>query len=114
MILIGVGAGLAVGWLAFPPQAPEQAKLSQLRDDFKADFALMAAEHYAVNQNPMTALDTLAKIAPSDPVNYLVSSIKFAEGAGYTAGDLAKMRALFNGIDATILQNWKAGGTSGN
>lgn len=113
MILIGAGIGLAVGWLAFPPQAPAQAKLSQLREDFKTDFALMAAEQYAVNQNPMAALDNLAKISPSDPVNYLVSSIKFAEAAGYTAGDLAKMRALFNGIDAKLLQDWKAGATNG-
>ena len=114
MILIGAGIGLAIGWYAFPPQAPEQAKLSQLREDFKTDFALMAAEQYAVNQNPMAALDNLAKIAPSDPVNYLVSSIKFAEVAGYSATDQAKMRGLFNGIDATILQNWKAGAGNGN
>ena len=114
MILIGAGIGLAIGWYAFPPQAPEQAKLSHLREDFKTDFALMAAEQYAVNQNPMAALDNLAKIAPSDPVNYLVSSIKFAEAAGYSADDLAKLRSLFNGIDATILQNWKAGAGNGN
>lgn len=114
MILIGAGIGLAVGWFAFPPQAPEQAKLSQLREDFKTDFALMAAEQYAVNQNPMAALDNLAMISPSDPVNYLVNSIKFAEAAGYSVTDLAKMRGLFNGIDATILQNWKAGAGNGN
>ena len=114
MIMIGAGIGLAVGWLAFPPQAPTQAKLSQLREDFKTDAALMAAEQYAVNKDAMKALDNLALINPSDPINYLVSSIRFAETAGYPAGDLAKMRGLFNGIDATILQNWKAGGTSGN
>ena len=114
MILIGAGIGLAVGWFAFPPQAPEQAKLSQLREDFKTDVALMAAEQYAVNKDGILALDNLALISPSDPVNYLVSSIRFAETAGYPAEDLTKMRSLFNGIDATILQNWKAGGTSGN
>lgn len=114
MIIIGAGIGLAVGWLAFPPQAIEQAKLSQLREDFKTDVALMAAEQYAVNNDAMTALDNLALINPSDPVNYLVSSIKFAETAGYPAGDLAKLRSLFNGIDANLLQQWKAGGTSGN
>jgi hypothetical protein len=114
MILIGAGIGLAVGWLAFPPQAIEQAKLSQLREDFKTDVALMTAEQYAVNKDAMTALDNLAKIAPSDPVNYLVSTIKFAEAAGYPAADLGKMRTLFNGIDAKILQDWKAGATNGN
>lgn len=114
MILIGAGIGLAVGWYAFPPQAPTQAKLSQLRDDFKTDVALMAAEQFAVKQNALSALDTLGKISPGDPVNYLVSSIKFAEAAGYSEADLAKMRALFNGIDATILQQWKAGAGNGN
>ena len=77
-------------------------------------MALMAAEQYAVNKDAIIALDNLALINPTDPINYLVSSIRFAETAGYPASDLAKMRGLFNGIDATILQNWKAGGTSGN
>lgn len=114
MILVGAGIGLAVGWYAFPPRAAEQAKLSQLREDFRTDFALMAAEQFAVNNDPLAALDNLALVNASDPVNYLVSAIKFAESAGYPAADLAKMRALFNGIDAGILQQWKAGGTSGN
>lgn len=114
MILLGVGIGLAIGWLAFPPQPIEQAKLSQLREDFRTDAALMAAEQYAVNGDAIQALDSLAKINAADPLNYLVSAIKFTEAAGYPAGDLAKMRNLFNGIDANILQQWKAGGTSGN
>ena len=114
MILVGIGIGLAVGWYAFPPQDAEQAKLTQLRQDFKTDLALMAAEQFAVNNDALAALDNLALVNASDPVNYLVSSIKFAETAGYPADDLAKMRSLFNGIDASILQQWKAGGTSGH
>lgn len=114
MILLGAGIGLAIGWLAFPPQPIEQAKLSQLREDFRTDAALMAAEQFAVNGNALHALDTLAKIKPEDPLNDLVSAVKFAEAAGYPADDLAKMRALFNGIDANTLQEWKTGSSNGN
>ncbi|MEA4811418.1 MAG: hypothetical protein VB108_02465 [Anaerolineaceae bacterium] len=114
MILLGAGVGIAIGWFVFPPQAPENAKIYQLRADFKADFALMASEQYAIKHDPKAALDELAKLDSADPINYLVSAIKFAEGAGYPAQDLGKMRQLFNGIDAKTLQEWKAGGSGGN
>ena len=43
-ILLGVGIGLAFGWLVMPAAAPTNASLNQLRADYKTDLTLMIAE----------------------------------------------------------------------
>ena len=114
MIAVGAGAGLAYGWLLKPADAPQEADLSRLRADFKTDWVLMAAEQFAETQDPLLALDELAKVEPKDPYALLVNAINYARGVGYQSEDLAKMQALIEAIDPTIHRQWETGHNDGN
>jgi hypothetical protein len=114
MIAVGAGAGLAYGWLLKPAVAPQEADLSRLRADFKTDLVLMAAEQFAETQDPLLALDELAKVEPKDPYALLENAINYAQGVGYQPEDLAKMQALIEAIDPAIYRQWETGHNDGN
>ena len=114
MIAVGAGAGLAYGWLLKPAAAPQEADLSRLRADFKTDLVLMAAEQFAETQDPLLALDELAKVEPKNPYSLLVNAINYAQEVGYQPEDLAKMQALIEAIDPAIYRQWDAGHNNGN
>ena len=114
IVMIAVGAGLAYGWLLKPAAAPQEADLSRLRADFKTDWVLMAAEQFAETQDPLLALDELAKVEPKDPYALLVNAINYAQGVGYQPEDLAKMQALIEAIDPAIYRQWETGYNDGN
>lgn len=107
-IVIGLTAGLAFGWLLAPPQAPADAPLGQLRADFKADAVLMAAERFAANPDPAATLRQLERLA-DDPVSMMVSAMNEAEKIGYSAEDMALMKAMFAAIDENAIQEWRGG-----
>ena len=111
-IAIGLAAGLAFGWLLAPPQAPDNAPLGQLRADFKADAVLMAAERFAAYSDPVAALRQLEGLA-DDPVSMMVSAMTEAEKIGYSAEDMALMKAMFATIDENAVKEWR-GGSDGN
>ena len=114
MIAVGAGAGLAYGWLLKPAAAPQEADLSRLRADFKTDLVLMAAEQFAETQDPLLALDELAKVEPKNPYSLLVNAINYAQEVGYQPEDLAKMQALIEAIDPAIYQQWETSHNDGN
>ena len=114
MIAVGAGVGLAYGWLLKPAAAPQEADLSRLRADFKTDLVLMAAEQFAETQDPLLALDELAKVEPKNPYSLLVNAINYAQGVGYQPEDLAKMQALIEAIDPAIYRQWEASHNDGN
>ncbi|HPK27000.1 MAG TPA: hypothetical protein PKZ40_04585 [Anaerolineaceae bacterium] len=114
MIAVGAGAGLAYGWLLKPAAAPQEADLSRLRADFKTDLVLMAAEQFAETQDPLLALDELAKVEPKNPYSLLVNAINYAQEVGYQPEDLAKMQALIEAIDPAIYRQWEASHNDGN
>lgn len=107
-ILIGVGAGLAFGWMMMPPAAPTNAPLGSLRADFKTDMVLMVAEDFQTEPNAMQALERLDKLDEGDPITLLGNSIQYAQGVGFSAEDLKLMQDLLNSIDAEIYLQWNA------
>ncbi len=107
-ILIGVGAGLAFGWLMMPPAAPRNAPIGSLRTDFKTDLVLMIAEEFHTTPDPMLALDQLNKLDNGDPITLLGKSIQYAQAIGYPEDDQHLMRDLLNNIDAEIYLQWNA------
>jgi len=111
-ILIGLGAGLAFGWLMVPPQVPENASLKQLRADYKADVVLMTAESFASNPDPVQALNRLDDFDP-DPLTLMVNAMTYAEKIGYSLEDLTLMRTMFKAIDQDAVTRWQ-GGSDGN
>ena len=114
MIAVGAGAGLAYGWLLKPAAAPQEADLSRLRADFKTDLVLMAAEQFAETQDPLLALDELAKVDSKNSYSLLVNAINYAQEVGYQPEDLAKMQALIEAIDPAIYRQWETSHNDGN
>ena len=107
-ILVGIGAGLAFGWMMMPPAAPTNAPLGSLRADFKTDLVLMVAEEFQTAPDSMQALTQLDKLDESDPITLLGNSIQYAQAIGYPEEDLKLMQDLLNSIDAEIYLQWNA------
>ena len=107
-ILVGIGAGLAFGWMMMPPAAPRNAPLGSLRADFKTDLVLMVAEEFQTFPDSMQALTQLDKLDENDPITLLGNSLQYAQAIGYPEEDLNLMRNLLNSIDAEIYLQWDA------
>jgi hypothetical protein len=107
-ILVGIGAGLAFGWMMMPPAAPRNAPLGSLRADFKTDLVLMVAEEFQTFPDSMQALTQLDKLDESDPITLLGNSIQYAQEIGYPEEDLKLMQDLLNSMDAEIYLQWNA------
>jgi len=105
-ILVGVGAGLAFGWIMMPPAAPKDGPLASLRADFKADLVLMVAEDFPTDPDSMQALTRLDRLDGGDPITLLGISLQYAQAIGYPEDDLNLMRNLLNDIDAEIYLQW--------
>ena len=107
-ILVGIGAGLAFGWMMMPPAAPTNAPFGSLRADFKTDLVLMVAEGFQTEPDSMQALEQLDKLDESDPITLLGNSIQYAQAIGYPEEDLKLMQDLLNSMDAEIYLQWNA------
>jgi hypothetical protein len=71
MILLGLSVGLVYGWVINPPEV-KNTTLSALRGDYKADYVLMVAESFSVDQDSTAALKSLKYLNPSDPIQVVV------------------------------------------
>ena len=107
-MLVGIGAGLAFGWMMMPPAAPRNAPLASLRADFKTDLVLMVAEEFQTDPDSMQALTQLDKLDESNPITLLGNSIQYAQAIGYPEEDLKLMQDLLNSMDAEIYLQWNA------
>ncbi len=106
-IALGIGAGLAFGWLIMPPKAPSNAAMKDLRVDFQTDLVLMVAESFAGDANSELALDQLAEIAKMDPITLVGVSLGYAREVGYQNNDIQLIENLLTGIDPNVYQVWK-------
>ena len=105
-IVLGIGAGLAFGWLVMPPKAPSDATMERLRVDYKTDLVLMVAEHFEADPDTLLALDQLNKISTEDPLTQVGISLSYARQIGYPQTDLLLIEKLLTGIDAESYQLW--------
>ena len=108
-IMVGLFAGLVLGWMITPPKPRMDAALSELRADYKTDLVLMAAERFALEQDKLAALDQLAAVDGSDPLTLMVNSITYGEGIGLPGDESAKIRRLFNALDMSTIEAWREG-----
>ena len=106
-IALGIGAGLAFGWLIMPPKAPSNAVMKHLRVDYQTDLVLMVAESFAGDANSELALDQLAEIAKMDPITLVGVSLGYAREVGYQNNDIQLIENLLTGIDPNVYQVWK-------
>ena len=105
-IILGIGAGLAFGWLVMPPKAPSNAPMERLRVDYETDLVLMTAEFFEGEPDTLLALDQLAKISPVDPLTLVGNSLSSASQIGYPQTDLQLIEHLLTNIDPALYQEW--------
>jgi len=100
-IAIGVGAGLAYGWVFNPPPYRDLEPAS-LRADFRADAVLMVAEIYQADGRLPQALRRLSILAPDRPPALLVAeALLTARELEYAPPDLEALSNLARAVQPT-------------
>lgn len=92
-ILVGIGLGLAYGWLVSPVKYVDTSPDS-LRIDYKTDYVLMVAEAYSAEGDLNLALRRLALLGDQPALELVAQSIRFGSEQGYLDSDLARMQSL--------------------
>ena len=93
MIAIGIGLGILIGWELAPVRYAESGPHT-LRQDYRTDYVLMVAEVYEVQGDLAMALAQLVTLGDGSPAAMVQEAIAYAQEAGYSPDDLARMLAL--------------------
>jgi hypothetical protein len=99
-LVIGIGAGLAYGWVINPVEFFDLTP-DTLRADFKADYVLMIAEAYRVEQDPGLAARRLAVFGSQSPSSIAADGLAYARAYGFPDSDIALIQEL-----VTAMQAW--------
>ncbi len=101
LISIAAGAilGLVYGWIIHQP-AYENASLTSLRKDYRADYVLMVAEAYQQEQDPALALRRLSRLQDSPNVRMVQQTIIDAQQIGFPRADIEALAELAQAIQA--------------
>ena len=98
-ILVGLFAGLVIGWLVNPLPV-RNTNLDTLRGDYQADYVLMVAEKFSTDQDALTAAALLSQIAPSDPAESIKQALILGQQLGYSERELQLIALLQNALGA--------------
>lgn len=96
----GVGLGLAYGWYIDPVDFFDLTP-DTLRADYKADYVLMTAEAFRVEQDPGLAARRLAIFGAQSPSAIAEQGLTYARANGFADADIVLMQEL-----VTALQAW--------
>jgi hypothetical protein len=99
-LVAGIALGLAYGWYVDPVDFFDLTP-DTLNADYKADFVLMTAEAYRLEQDPGLAARRLAIFGTQSPSAIASDSLEYARAQGFTDEDIALMQEL-----VTALQAW--------
>ena len=99
-LILGVGAGLAYGWIIDPIKFFDLTP-DTLRADYKTDYVLMTAEAYRVEQDPGTAARRLAIFGSQTPSSIASEALDYARSNGFPDSDIALIQDL-----VTAMQAW--------
>lgn len=105
-IILGVFAGLAIGWLLIKPQPAYNADITRLRPDFRTDAVLMVAEHFALNGDEILALDQLARLDHGNLLTFVGKAVTDSETLNYPEEDKELILDLLEKLDLTVYENW--------
>ncbi len=100
-ILIGLAIGLAYGWLISPVRYIDTSP-NTLRIDYKTDYVLMVSEAYQSEKDLGLAARRLALLGTAAPAELVAQTIQFAQKAGYTEADVARMQALMSALQTQL------------
>lgn len=96
-ILIGFLASVYYGW-AVRPVTARNAEPALLREDFRADYALMVAEAFQADKDEERAITSLAFLGEQgeayNPYAFISDAMLFGSENGFSAEDLALLQTL--------------------
>lgn len=99
-LLAGIAAGLAYGWILDPVDFYNLTP-DTLRPDYKADYVLMTAEAFRLEQDPGLAARRLAIFGSQSPVSIASNGLQYARLNEFPDSDIVLMQEL-----VTALQAW--------
>jgi len=99
-LIAGVGMGLAYGWYIDPVDFFDLTP-DTLSADYKADYVLMTAEAYHLEQDPGLAARRLAIFGTQSPSAIAAQGLTYARTHGFADSDTVLMQEL-----VTALQAW--------
>ena len=99
-LILGLGIGIAYGWYLDPVEYFDLPP-DTLRADYKADYVLMTAEAYRVEQDPGLAARRLALFGTKSPSAIAADGLTYARATGFSDADITLIPEL-----VTALQAW--------
>jgi hypothetical protein len=99
-LVAGVGMGLAYGWYIDPVEFFDLTP-DTLSADYKADYVLMTAESFRVEQDAGLAARRLAIFGAQSPSSIAAQGLEYARINGFDDADIVLMQEL-----VTALQAW--------
>jgi hypothetical protein len=99
-LIAGAGMGLAYGWYIDPVDFFDLTP-DTLRADYKADYVLMTAEAFRVEQDSGLAARRLAIFGTQSPSSIAAEGLAYARANGFADSDIVLMQEL-----VTALQAW--------
>lgn len=99
-LIAGIGIGLAYGWFIDPVDYFDLTP-DTLRTDYKADYVLMTAEAYRVEQDPGLAARRLAIFGSQSPSAIAADGLDYARANGFADSDIVLIQEL-----VTAMQAW--------
>jgi len=99
-LLLGIGAGLAYGWVIDPVEFFDLTP-DTLRADYKTDYVLMTAEAFRFEQDPGTAARRLAIFGSQSPSAIASDALDYARTNGFSDADITLIQEL-----VTAMQAW--------
>jgi hypothetical protein len=101
-ILVGLGIGVAYGWVINPPPYRDLAPAT-LRQDYKADYVLMVAEIYREDGNVSQALRRLTQLdSQTTPARLVAKALLTARDLEYAPADLEALAALAQAVQLPV------------
>jgi len=98
-LIVGIGGGLAYGWLIDPVDFYDLTP-DTLRADYKTDYVLMTAEAYRVEQDPGLAARRLAIFGSQSPSSIASEGLAYARASGFPDSDLIMIQELITAMQA--------------
>jgi hypothetical protein len=99
-LIAGIAIGIAYGWYIDPVDYFDLPP-DTLRADYKADYVLMTAEAYRVEQDPGLAARRLAIFGTKSPSAIAADGLVYARANGFSDSDITLIQEL-----VTALQAW--------
>ena len=98
-IVVGIVAGSLFGWFVYPPKKVGNMPMASLRSDFKADYVLMVAETYQMEDDIALAKSRLAVLGDEDVLKQVQLSNSVAEDINYSNYDLELISSLSDALE---------------